>query len=186
MSTSNIHIFVVDVGSPANDKLGWASSHGEKGGDLDECIALINKALKIGPVALGFEAPLYIPVRNELKKLSSRREFEGNRPWSAYAGPSSAMIGLAIMVYVFNRLVDGTSPTFATPKKRLDLQIFEAMVTGKQKTENDAEDAMLAVNQYSKGKLYDEGEGVLNLAAAALLRAGYEVDISQNMYIVKP
>jgi hypothetical protein len=44
--------------------LGWAAFDGaawSDGTDLDECIELIAGELKIGPVSLGFECPLFIP-----------------------------------------------------------------------------------------------------------------------------
>ena len=97
------------------------------------------------------------------------------------------MTGLAIMSYVFARLVKGAQPTFEKPKKCFDLQIFEAMVSGAGKSENssDEDDAMQAVKQYESGKLRDSGEEVFNLAAAALQKAGYSADLSRHVYVVK-
>ncbi|MGR3985342.1 MAG: hypothetical protein OD817_08895 [Gammaproteobacteria bacterium] len=182
-------IFVIDVGAPAN--VGWANSDGRHGQDIHECIALINAALAAGPVALGFESPLYIPMRDEWKKLTSARKFEGNRAWSASSGATVTMPGLVIMTYVFTRLAKEARPTFATPTARFDLQIFEAMVSGKKgkpaKSSHEA-DAMHAVKQYKSSKFQDaksEGAEIFNLAAAALQRTGYQADLSKGVYVVK-
>ena len=58
-------IFVIDVGAPHKGNLGWANADGVTGTDIDQCIEAVNTALSVSPVALGFEAPLYIPVRDD-------------------------------------------------------------------------------------------------------------------------
>ena len=86
-------IFVIDVGAPHKGNLGWANADGETGSDIDQCIEMLNKALPITPVALGFEAPMYVPVRDEPNNLLKARVFEGSRPWSAGAGPTKTKVG---------------------------------------------------------------------------------------------
>jgi hypothetical protein len=182
-----LSIFVIDVGAPHKDNLGWANSDGRTGTDLDKCIVTVNEAVTVGPVALGFEAPLYVPVRDDPNSLLKARSFEGNRPWSAGAGPTVLSQGLVIMSYVFSRLNKGVRPTFDTPRQSYDLQVFEAMVSGAGKPQgSDHEtDAMAAVKTYSDGQFYDEGSDVLNLAAATLRRFGFEPAVDAPVFVVK-
>jgi hypothetical protein len=180
-------IIVIDVGAPHKGNLGWANADGTSGTDIDQCIEVVNKALPVGPVALGFEAPIYVPVRDDPDKFTRKRIFEGARPWSAVAGPAALSLGLVIMSYVFKRLVDGVSPRFDTPRLPMDLQVFEAMVSGDGKPEHPGHeaDALAAAQHYDRGQLHDERSGVLNLAAAALQWAGYEADVRLPVYVVK-
>jgi hypothetical protein len=180
-------IFVIDVGAPHKGNLGWANADGVTGTDIDQCIEAVNTALSVSPVALGFEAPLYIPVRDDPNFLLKARVFEGNRPWSAGAGPTVMSQGLVIMSYVFKRLIDGVNPRFDAPRLPMDIQVFEAMVSGAGKPEQTGHeaDALAAARYYSNGKFHDEGSDVLNLAAAALQWAGYDADVRLPVYVVK-
>ena len=180
-------IFVIDVGAPHKGNLGWANADGKTGTDIDQCIEAVNKALPVGPVALGFETPLYVPIRDDPNSLLKARVFEGSRPWSAGAGPIVMSQGLVIMSYVFERLVDGVSPRFDTPRQPMDLQVFEAMVSGDGKPEQPGHeaDALAAAQHYDNGQFHDEGSDLLNLAAAALQWAGYEADVRLPVYVVK-
>jgi hypothetical protein len=59
-------IAAVDIGSPMTGKLGWAALPDEKmGKDVQTLVALVAEALLRGPVALGFEAPLWVPMRTD-------------------------------------------------------------------------------------------------------------------------
>lgn len=88
---SSTIVAAVDVGSVS--KLGWwraelGSASGSSGGHhLEDLVAQLAKDLEKGcRVALGFEAPLFLPVPGESAALGRRRQGEGNRPWSAAAG----------------------------------------------------------------------------------------------------
>jgi hypothetical protein len=69
-----ITVFAIDVGAPHKGNLGWANADGRTGGDLDKCINEVNKVLPAGPVALGFEAPLYVPVRDDPNSRHCQRK----------------------------------------------------------------------------------------------------------------
>jgi hypothetical protein len=187
MQTMKPKIFVIDVGAPHKGNLGWANADGSSGADIDQCIEAVNKALPVAPVALGFEAPMYVPVRVDPNTLLKARVFEGNRPWSAGAGPTVMSQGLVIMSYVFERLIDGVRPRFDAPQQPMDLQVFEAMVSGAGKPElaGHVADALAAANAYDEGKFYEESSDVLNLAAAALQWSGYEADVRSTVFVVK-
>ena len=67
-------IAAVDIGSPMTGKLGWAVLPDEKiGKDVQTLVALVAKALLGGPVALGFEAPLWVPMRMDEMLLTKAR-----------------------------------------------------------------------------------------------------------------
>lgn len=105
----------------------------------------------------------------------------------AGAGPTVMSQGLAIMSYVFKRLIDAVRPRFDTPRRPMDLRVFEAMVSGDEKPEKlgHETDALAAEQHYANGKFYEEGSDVLSLATAALHWAGYEVDVRLPVYVVK-
>ena len=83
-------VAVIDVGSPKAGKLGWAFQRDddpvETGSNLDEIVDRMGAALEVTSVALGFEAPLFVPYRNDAMTLTNARAGEGNRPWSAGPG----------------------------------------------------------------------------------------------------
>ena len=93
---SNDHICCVDIGSITGGNFGWAGVSIDSSGNqiscdesediwklVDETAERLNNGAK---VALGFECPLWVPVRDDPKELTSARAGDGNRPWSAQAG----------------------------------------------------------------------------------------------------
>jgi len=99
-------IGAVDVGSPKN--IGWAivksSGNPVYGNDLNEFIKLFAEQSVNNPAALGFESPLFIPSRSDLNKVTSQRNGEAGKPWSAGAGATVTTIGIAIMDYTLSKL----------------------------------------------------------------------------------
>jgi len=108
----DITVACADVGSVSSGKFGWTIQDGSDPPDepserssITEFADAVIERLEIGrSVALGFECPLFIPVREETDQLTSAREGEGNRPWSAGAGSGSLVTGLAETVWVFSRI----------------------------------------------------------------------------------
>jgi len=129
---------------------------------------MVNDTLPVAPVALGYEAPIYVTVRNVPDSLLKARIFYGNRPGSAGAGPTVMSQGLVIMSYVFKRLFDGVSPRFDTRRLPMDLQVFRAMVSdaGKPEQFRPEADAIAVSRHYANGAFHKEGSDVLSLAAA--------------------
>jgi hypothetical protein len=81
-------VAVVDVVEPVV----WAmvGNATAEGRDIDVCVESLAAALRIGPLALGFEAPMFIPIRTDPKRLTSARSGEfgkgmPSRPFSAAA-----------------------------------------------------------------------------------------------------
>lgn len=81
---ADIVIGVIDVGSPKSGKLGWAilapNSDPILGKDLDLFIETMIALGADWPLAIGFEAPLFIPTRSEALKVLTSRKGEGSRP----------------------------------------------------------------------------------------------------------
>jgi hypothetical protein len=69
-----MNIAVVDIGSPSAN-LGWAmvGNTTAEGTDIDECVETLGSALQRAPLALGFEAPMFVPIRTDPKRLTAAR-----------------------------------------------------------------------------------------------------------------
>jgi hypothetical protein len=77
-------IVAVDVRSPKAGKLGWAVlPSGVTGRSIDALVREIARGLQNGSVALGFEAPLWVPARAEemtITALGSAKETARGAP----------------------------------------------------------------------------------------------------------
>ena len=182
----------IDIGSPKLGNLGWHlyepgddSYHEYSGKKLDDLIDLIAIKSKNHGFVLGLEAPLFIPVRKNLYNATKARFGESPRPWSAGAGAQVLAINLPIMTYLFDNIYQ-KKPDIQfciSPKefqsKPLQILIFEALVSGKDKGVSHIDDAKI-MNDYCKiysqsntlppTILRDEPEvNYMNLAVCALL-----------------
>ena len=109
MSTRPLHVYCADIGAIRNakgkNKFGWAGRRiagnkkdppWRKGTDMRDLVHHVADDLKQGSnVALGFECPLWIPIRDLPEDLTKSRTGDGQRPWSAAAGLGSLVTGLA-------------------------------------------------------------------------------------------
>lgn len=204
MEITEIVVGVVDVGAPKN--IGWAikfRGQNETGQNLDKFIDRYRELVMFHPGALGLEAPLFVPVNRQLSKITSQRNGEAGRPWSAGAGATVTTIGLAVMSYVFERLrTDLGNSTFTlgwhdwSPEK--SILVFEAFVSGAAHAGRGEHhlDALKAAEMFSSA--YPdlssanavEETVVLSLAGACLLRAGVNVVeqdvLSAPALVIKP
>jgi hypothetical protein len=112
-------------------------------------------------VALGFEAPLWIPYAHEAARLGKARPDE-HPSWSAGAGATVLASGLRQMMYVLHRLVAETNEH--PPAATLDpdelrsgdaqLLIWEAFVSGRAKDRGAAQphisDARAAGREFAR------------------------------------
>lgn len=194
----------VDVGAPRN--IGWAiidngvSMHGT---DLDDFIEQFGNAIQNECAALGFEAPLFIPRRNELSNLTRQRQGEAGRPWSAGAGATVTTIGLAIVDYTLSKLREFVPDKTATlnwhnwPNKN-ELLIWEAFVSAAnhgapgehwRDALTAAEGFMQAYPNLAEHNCIVEDD-VLSLAGLSLVRTGWcqpSVNIlSQPTLVIRP
>jgi hypothetical protein len=190
MTNESLHIAVVDIGKLAN--LGWAVEGpfiNDFGTDIDSCIEVLARAMKRGPLALGFEAPMFVPYGRKRCDLDRARNGDGDRAFSASAGASVLTKGLVIVPYILEGLrcrARVARPTFKWRGRLLkrDLLLFEAFVTHMGKAVSHVECARLALKRFREGwgnrASFDSAVQEtysINLLGAILLRIGWSDDI---------
>lgn len=199
----DIVVGAIDVGSPKN--IGWAVLDGadtEHGSDLSDFVKCFAERSKGRPAALGFEAALFIPHGRPAAKLTSQRNSDNGRPWSAGAGATVTTIGLAIVSHVLGEL------RRLQPERRaiLDWQqwpnndevlFFEAFVSGDNHAGpgehwkdalNAAEGFRQALGNLSAANAVQE-PNVLSLVGACMLRSGWSEDVGllqQSCLVIRP
>jgi hypothetical protein len=190
MTSESLHVAVVDVGSLKN--LGWViegPSVNESGGDIDSCIEALSRSMETGPLALGFEAPMFVPYGRKRCDLDKAREGDGDRAFSAGAGAAVLSKGLVVVPYILHGLrcrAQTARPTFRW-RDRLserDLLLFEAFVTHVGKSTH-VESARMALKLFPREweerasfKSAVEEQSTLNLLGAILLRIGWTHDLA--------
>ncbi|MBZ0216725.1 MAG: hypothetical protein K8F25_09250 [Fimbriimonadaceae bacterium] len=206
MDQKDCVVGVIDVGSPRTGKLGWAIRYGDEqshGSDLDDFIARFAVSCDGRPAALGFEAPLFVPLRDEALSLTSARKGEGSRSWSASAGANVLAIAIPIVTYTLMKL----RPVMKNRTATLDWQnwsgivpdellVFEAFVSGGSKGSDHWHDADIACEAFVEVLLdlaganaIDEAD-VVSLVGAGLIRSGWCLPSSdllkQSALVIKP
>jgi hypothetical protein len=206
---NGMHVAVIDIGKP-DKNLGWAIRGAEisvEGTDLDLCIDGLAQALGRGPLALGFEAPLFVPVRGKASDLTKARDGECakgiNRPFSAGPGASVLVTALTVVPYVLAGLRFRVPAAVATldwrkPLSNNGLLIFEAFVTNQKKTvpSRHVEDALLAIAAFQEEMAVSIGfassvneSNCFSLIGSMLMRTGWATDptvLSQQCLVVRP
>jgi hypothetical protein len=205
----SIAIAAVDVGNVANT--GWwqiSSSGAEQGGrDLNDLATLLADDLTRGEkVALGFEAPLFIPLPSSTEGLGRQRIGEVGRPWCAGAGASTLAFGLQEAAFVLTALarkthhpIRGGLDLAGLASDQFDLVLWEAFVSGPAKDRTAADphiaDARAAAiefqRRYRSGHVTSDisETEVVSLGGAVLLGAGLSTDLtllSAPCTVVKP
>ena len=201
----NLSIFCADVGSIKNNKFGWAASISMgadiMGNSIEDFAENISDQIRIGKkVALGFECPLFVPMREKAEDVNAARKGEGNRSWSAGAGTGALATGLVEVLWVMNKInkILGFCPTaefeWAKFLSTNSVFLWEAFVTSAAKGSGHSEDAQVAVSLFKKALPNPwavnaiETEEVFSLVGAAALRSGWAEDIrvlSQQCLVIK-
>jgi len=191
-------VAVVDIGRPGKN-LGWwiaGPNRCEGNDDIDCCIEVLASVLREGPLALGFEAPLFVPKRDDPSKLLKAREgectYRVNRPFSAGAGAVVLVAALVVVPYIPSKLktavpnVKGTFDWYSKLSEPGETQFFEAFVTnqGSRSEPRHVDDARLAVAAFQRGMCRPEEfnssidePNCFNLLGAMLLRTGWTDDL---------
>jgi hypothetical protein len=191
MTNESLHVAVVDIGKLAN--LGWVvegPTVNESGTDIDSCIEALGRAMKMGPLALGFEAPMFVPYGRNRRDLDKARDGDGDRAFSAAAGAAVLTKGLVIVPYVLEglrRRAKAARPTFKW-RERLaeqDPLLFEAFVSHVGRPVSHEECARLAVKQFPRGfgerasfESAIKDPSTMNLLGAVHLRMGWIDDLT--------
>lgn len=190
-----MHYAAVDVGSPAKGNLGWfiLGPVVEEGGtDPDALIEALLRALRLGPMILGFEAPMYVPAGRGVSALLKARPGEGSRPWSVAAGATTTAIALAVVPWLLDSLsrqfpgVRAWQDWNRRPGKPGEIVVYEAFVSGGPSDGHVADARAAAVaamavfeNQALPIASALAEEDCMSLLGAALLHAGLTEDVSE-------
>jgi len=194
-------IYCADVGSIQAGNFAWARGErrarvkithkGEHIAALAERIAFDFNAGR--PVALGFECPLFLPVRDDPDMVTCQRDGEAGYAWSAGPGAQSLVLGLAETIWILRTIRrSGIRPflvweAFNTAGRGLFL--WEAFVTsraaGRLQTNGRShiKDAEIAVRLFARrvprmtAASDIREEVVYSLLGAALLRTGWSKDL---------
>lgn len=101
-----LHVAVIDIGRRENT--GWAidGPKPSEGKIIDECVAALAVALDEGALALGFEAPMFVPLHRDSANLTRGRNGERDRAFTASAGswsPASWSSPMCLTSFEFAR-----------------------------------------------------------------------------------
>lgn len=204
LNPQDIVVGAIDVGAPKN--IGWAIVSGddvEHGGDLDEFIAKFAKASAGKPSALGFEAPMFLPCRENWRDMTKQRNGDNNKPWSAGAGATVTTVGIVLMTYTFRKL----KPLMGNCSATLDwhnwpdgksMLVYEAFVSGDNHAGKNEhwKDALTAAEGF-KAALPDlnaanavVADDLISLAGTCLIHSGWSdpsVDLlKQACLVIRP
>ena len=200
----------IDIGSPKLGNIGWAlnSVHTNKsltGKCLDSLAEQICLDIEQGAILLALDAPLFVPLREDIKLATKGRNGEGRSPWSAGAGAQVLAMNIPIMTYLFQKIfIIKPHAKFVWEKecfvnKPNTIFIAEALISGSVKGETHIDDAIIMANYCSNftdyGKmpssilLPEKNVKYLNLVAMSLLAIGAIEDhtlLRSELQIFKP
>ena len=215
-----LHVYCADIGAMCDSKcknnFGWASqrvtTNNEhprccNGKDMGDLVNHVAQDLKQGSkVALGFECPLWIPVRDCPEELTRSRKGEENS-WSAPGGLGSMATGLVqvpwLLQAIHHKAPDARAFLDWNCYQQSDhgLFIWEAYVSGKKNQITDdtqdahIQDATAAVAAFVKNLRSLRSSITLppdsqprSLIGAALLWAGWSEDqdlLQQSCIVIK-
>jgi len=206
-----LRVFCADIGSVTTGKFGWAAVDAtgrdrESGSEIVELAQRIATHLGSGaPAAVGFECPLFVPLREDPMRLTLARRGDGSRAWSAGAGTGALATGLVEVSWILRRVRQELRGEVACHvdwnafEESGGLFLWEAFVSGdaKPKVEGNphAADAMAAVEAFVDA-LPDptlanavEESAVISLVGMALLRTGWTREIESletPCLVIKP
>lgn len=199
-------IYACDVGSCRRGNFAWAriepeqSARPNSSADIEQLVLSVRKDLTDGlNIALGFEAPLFVPVPENPNDIGLARAGEGNRPFSAGAGASAALVGLQQAAWVMSRLRGDigkytvTTDWRAWPHSSSTILLWEAFVSGNAKGECHADDAITAALEFHRREASLRSdvtcERPLSLVGAAALWSGLSDDLTilrRSVLVLRP
>lgn len=207
--TETLQVFCADVGSIARDRFAWArripSADAEevhRPESIEWLAASVVRHLREGePVALGFEAPMFVPVPEDPALLGKARPVDAPSPsWSSNVGASVLATAMVQVPWTLRCIRDQVPdlrvhvrwPAFA--EQEGGLLLWEAFVSGAAKGETHEEDARSGVQAFcdqlpNPGEAAaDETERPFSLVTAAAIWAGFDLppeDLRQACLLVR-
>lgn len=202
-------MFCADIGSIAQDNFGWARRNAELGVEVHDgndieafADAVIDALAAERPVALGFEAPMFVPVPLGPHQLAKARPTDVGKPaWSSPPGSSAFTQAVAQTPWVLERIhaqipdVDVFFDWENFAEAQRGLLLWEAFVAGDAKGVHHQHDAQIAIEKFvdelpSVGDpRAHETERPFSLVAAAAMWAGFDVPpaaLRQPCVLVRP
>ncbi len=203
---NRLWIFCADIGSVKAGRFGWfgAGPDGRPvpGSSIEDLASVVAEKITCGEkVALGFECPLYVPLRDDPMLLTKARTGEGNRSWSAGAGCGALATGLVEVTWLLEQIRTKTPKSAAAflnwrafEASDGGLFLWEAFVSGKAKGSGHAHDAEIAVQTFQATLPNPEPanaiseQSVLSLIGASMLRTGWSTNaqqLSEHCLVIK-
>jgi hypothetical protein len=194
---NRLWIFCADIGSVKAGRFGWFGADPDgrpvPGRSIEDLASAVAEKITCGAkVALGFECPLYVPLRDDPVLLTKARTGEGNRSWSAGAGCGALATGLVEVTWLLEQIKTKTPKSSAAflnwkafETSHGGLFLWEAFVSGKAKGSGHAHDAEIAVQAFQAALPNPElanaisEQSVLSLIGASMLRAGWSTNVQQ-------
>lgn len=203
---NRLWIFCADIGSVKAGRFGWfgVSPNGSsvQGNCIEKLSSVVAEKITSGAkVALGFECPLYVPLRDEPMLLTKARTGEGNRSWSAGAGCGALATGLVEVTWILKQIRTNTPKSTAAfldwkafDRSDRGLFLWEAFVSGNAKGSSHTDDAEIAVQKFhavlSNPELANaiSEQCVLSLIGTCMVRAGWSENVqllSESCLVIK-
>ena len=206
-----LRVFCADIGSVSAGKFGWAAANAdgrdrESGSDIRGLAQRMVTHLDSGaPASVGFECPLFVPLREDPMRLTAARRGDGSRAWSAGAGTGALATGLVEVAWILREVHRELRREVAC---HLDWRTFgavgglflwEAFVSGGAKPQVEGNpheaDAMVAVEAFvdalpdptSMNAIHETD--VISLVGMSLLRTGWTDDLKSleaPCLVIKP
>ena len=194
--TDTLDVFCADIGSLARGNFAWARRTPGQGiephvpDDIGGLADAVSERVGDGqPVALGFEAPLFVPVPKDSALVGKARPCDaGAPPWSGTPGATVMAQALAQVPWLLRR-IKASAPgaqvhlnweSFSAAQS--GLLLWEAFVSGAAKAGSHEGDALAAIAAFCS-QLPVVGDAIahdtphpFSLVAAAALWAGFDVN----------
>jgi hypothetical protein len=176
-------------------RFGWFGTDPEgnsmSGSSIEELASAVSNKITSGTkVALGFECPLYVPLRNDPMLLTKARIGEGNRSWSAGAGCGALATGLVEVTWLLEKIRTNTPKSVAAfinwkafENSDNGLFLWEAFVSGNAKGSGHVHDAQIAVQKFQAALPNPElanaisEQNVFSLIGASMVRSGWSTNV---------
>jgi hypothetical protein len=194
--TDRLQVFCADVGSIARDRFAWArripSTDDEevhRPESIESLASSVVAVLRRGePVALGFEAPMFVPVPEATALLGKARPCDAPSPsWSSNVGASVLATAMVQVPWILRYIHESVSdlavhvrwPPFA--EQRGGLLLWEAFVSGAAKGETHEDDARIGVQAFCDqlpnpgDDTAEQTERPFSLLGAAAIWAGFDL-----------
>jgi hypothetical protein len=195
----------LDIGSPKKGNVGWAILYSDEratGGDLHGFInELAGHLAADRTVAVGFECPLYVPMRLDPAAMTDCRVGEQGLNWCGGPGASVLATGLVQVNWCLARLAErdpgirGTTRWAELSRGSADVYCWEAFITSKggvvvelndvNQIPHHEQDALCGAVAFARA-IADHGaprsdlgdEAALSLVGLHLLQTGMTTDVT--------